>query len=83
LYNVVVVGTTSVGYIVGGPYEGKKSIGCSLAVDANGVRAQGVFNEFAGQLVVADLPRPHRPERGTEIGVMLQRKGHRFDQLPG
>ncbi|HEX8327243.1 MAG TPA: carbon-nitrogen hydrolase family protein [Hymenobacter sp.] len=82
LYNVVVVGTTSVGYIVGGPYEGKKSIGCSLAVDASGVRAQGVFNEFAGQLVVADLSRPHRPERGTEIGVMLQRKGHRFDQLP-
>lgn len=82
LYNVVVVGTTSVGYIVGGPYEGKKSIGCSLAVDANGIQAQGAFNEFAGQLVVADLTRPHRPEQGTDIGVMLQRKGFRFDQLP-
>ncbi|WP_460608292.1 carbon-nitrogen hydrolase family protein [Hymenobacter terrigena] len=82
LYNVVVVSVTSVGYIVGGPYEGKKSVGCSLAVDAHGVRAQGAFNEFAGQLVVADLARPHRPERGTDIGVMLQRKGYRFDQLP-
>ncbi|MBD2720988.1 carbon-nitrogen hydrolase family protein [Hymenobacter armeniacus] len=82
LYNVVVVSTTSVGYIVGGPYEGKKSVGCSLAVDANGVRAQGAFNEFAGQLVVADLARPHRPERGTDIGLMLQRKGYRFDELP-
>lgn len=82
LYNVVVVGTTSVGYIVGGPYEGKKSVGCSLAVDANGVQAQGAFNEFAGQLVVADLARPYRPERGTAIGAMLQRKGYRFDQLP-
>ncbi|MDB5270160.1 MAG: hypothetical protein JWP58_3200, partial [Hymenobacter sp.] len=39
LYNVVVVSVTSVGYIVGGPYEGKKSVGCSLAVDAHGVRA--------------------------------------------
>ena len=82
LYNVVVVSTTSVGYIVGGPYEGKKSVGCSLAVDATGVRAQGNFNEFAGELVVADLARPHRPERGTEIGAMLQRKGYRFDQMP-
>ena len=82
LYNVVVVSTTSVGYIVGGPYEGKKSVGCSLAVDANGVQAQGAFNEFAGQLVVADLKRPHRPERGTDIGLMLQAKGYQFDQMP-
>jgi predicted amidohydrolase len=81
LYNVVVVGTTSVGYIVGGPYEGKKSVGCSLAVDANGVRAQGTFNEFAGELVVADLPRPIRTEQGTAIGEMLQRKGYQFDTL--
>ncbi|SET45494.1 carbon-nitrogen hydrolase family protein [Hymenobacter actinosclerus] len=82
LYNVSVVGTTSVGYIVGGPYEGKKSIGCSLAVDAGGIRAQGVFNEFAGQLVVADLPRPVRAEQGTQIGQMLARRGFRFDELP-
>ncbi|MCC2545053.1 carbon-nitrogen hydrolase family protein [Hymenobacter sp. BT175] len=82
LYNVVVVGTTSVGYIVGGPYEGKKSVGCSLAVDATGIRARGTFNEFAGDLVVADLPRPVRPEQGTAIGDMLRRKGYRFDELP-
>lgn len=82
LYNVVVVGTTSVGYLVGGPYEGKKSVGCSLAVDANGVQVRGAFNEFASQLIVADLARPHRPERGTDIGLMLQRKGYRFDYLP-
>ncbi|RSK45008.1 carbon-nitrogen hydrolase family protein [Hymenobacter rigui] len=82
LYNVSVVGTTSVGYIVGGPYEGKKSVGCSLAVDASGIRARGTFNEFAGDLVVADLPRPVRPEQGTQIGQMLQRKGYPLDQLP-
>ncbi|OWP62379.1 carbon-nitrogen hydrolase family protein [Hymenobacter amundsenii] len=82
LYNISVVGTTSVGYIVGGPYEGKKSIGCSLAVDASGIRAQGAFNEFAGHLVVADLPRPVRAEQGTQIGQMLARKGFRLDELP-
>ena len=83
LYNVAVVGTTSVGYIVGGPYEGKKSVGCSLAVDSSGIRAQGTFNEFAGDLVVADLPRPVRAEKGTQIGEMLLRKGFKFDSLPG
>ncbi|WP_159437410.1 carbon-nitrogen hydrolase family protein [Hymenobacter daecheongensis] len=82
LYNVAVVSTTSVGYVVGGPYEGKKSVGCSLAVDAGGVRAQGTFNEFAGELIVADLPRPVRSEQGTAIGDMLRRKGYRFDELP-
>ncbi|GAA4006692.1 hypothetical protein GCM10022408_18140 [Hymenobacter fastidiosus] len=82
LYNVAVVSTTSVGYVVGGPYEGKKSVGCSLAVDATGVRAQGTFNEFAGELIVADLPRPVRPEQGTAIGDMLRRKSYRFDELP-
>ncbi|TGE20074.1 carbon-nitrogen hydrolase family protein [Hymenobacter elongatus] len=82
LYNVAVLSTTSVGYIVGGPYEGKKSIGCSLAVDASGVRAQGSFNEFASQLIVTDIPRPVRPEQGTAISDMLRRKGYRFDELP-
>ena len=82
LYNVAVVGTTSVGYIVGGPYEGKKSIGCSLAVDASGIRAQGKFNEFAGDLVVVDIPRPNRAEKGTQIGEMLLRRGFKFDSLP-
>lgn len=82
LYNIAVVGTTSVGYIVGGPYEGKKSVGCSLAVDASGIRAQGTFNEFAGELVVAEVPRPIRAEKGTAIGEMLRRKGFTFDTLP-
>lgn len=82
LYNVAIVGTTSVGYIVGGPYEGKKSVGCSLAVDAAGIRAQGKFNEFAGDLVVVDIPKPNRAEKGTQIGEMLLRKGFKFDTLP-
>jgi predicted amidohydrolase len=82
LYNVAIVGTTSVGYIVGGPYEGKKSVGCSLAVDASGIRAQGKFNEFAGDLVVVDMPKPDRAEKGTQIGEMLLRKGFKFDTLP-
>jgi len=75
MFNLVVVGCTSVGYIVGGPYEGKKMIGCSMAVDRNGLIIQGQYNEFAGELVVAEVTIPQREEKGTEIGEMLQHKG--------
>ncbi len=81
LYDVVVVGTTSVGYIVGGPYEGKKMVGCSLAVDKNGIVARGQFNEFAGELIFAEIQIPERKEKGTEIGQMLIQKGLRFEEV--
>lgn len=60
-YDLVVVSATSVGYIVGGPYEGKKMVGCSLAVGREGVIARGPYNEVAGELVVAEfrVPPPH------------------------
>ncbi len=78
LYDMVIVGTTSVGYIVGGPYEGKKMVGCSLAVDKKGIVARGQFNEFAGELILADIRVPERREKGTEIGEMLKNKGFDF-----
>jgi len=81
LYNMAVIGTTSVGYIVGGPYEGKKMIGCSLAVDQNGILARGVFNEFAGELIVFSFDVPQRQEKGTEIGEMLKKKGFAPERL--
>lgn len=80
LYNMVIVGTTSVGYIVGGPYEGKKGVGCSLAVDKSGVIMQGKFNEFAGELIFKEIVIPTRTEKGTQIGDMLRNKGFQFDQ---
>lgn len=79
LYDLVIIGTTSVGYIVGGPYEGKKSVGCSLAVGKEGIIQQGAFNEFAGELIIAQINIPIRKERGTEIGEMLLKKGYKFD----
>ncbi|MFC1590018.1 carbon-nitrogen hydrolase family protein [Candidatus Omnitrophota bacterium] len=72
LYNLVIISATSVGYIVGGPYEGKKKVGCSLAIGRQGVIARGPYNEFAGELVVADIDVPVRKEKGTAIGEMLR-----------
>jgi len=76
LYDLVIIGSTSVGYIVGGPFEGKKSVGCSIAVNKDGVICRGPYLEFAGELVVADIEVPIRAERGTEIGAMLKEKGY-------
>ncbi len=81
-HNIIVASTTSVGYIVGGPYEGKKMVGCSMVVDKSGIIAQGVFNEFAGDLIVAELEIPEPKIKGTEIGDMLKRRGYKFDEYP-
>jgi predicted amidohydrolase len=80
-YNILFFSTTSVGYIVGGPYEGKKMVGCSLAVDQNGVLAQGQFNEFAGELVVIEAHIPVNNEKGTQIGDRLKQQGLNFINL--
>ncbi len=81
LYNMAIIGTTSVGYLVGGPYVGKKMVGCSLAMDKNGIIAQGSFNEFAGELVVVKVNVPERAEKGTAIGAMLLKKGYKFEAV--
>lgn len=79
LYDIVVVGTTSVGYIVGGPYEGKKSVGCSLVVGKNGIIKQGEFNEFAGELIIAEFQVPEHQIKGTDISNQLKDRGYEFD----
>lgn len=76
MFNLVVVGCTSVGYIVGGPYEGKKMVGCSMVVNKDGLLIQGKYNELAGELVIADINVPFRKEKGTLIGEMLTQKGY-------
>jgi predicted amidohydrolase len=74
LFNIVVVGTTSVGVIVGGPYEGKKMIGCSLAVNCEGIIARGQYNEFAGELISAEFDVPPKHAHGTAIGDVFHKQ---------
>jgi deaminated glutathione amidase len=78
-YDLIIASTTSVGYIVGGPYEGKKMVGRSMVVDKTGIIRQGKLNEFAGDLIIADLMLPERKEKGTQIGKLLREKGYKFD----
>ncbi len=76
LYEIPFISTTSVGYIVGGPYEGKKMVGCSLAVDKEGNYIQGEFNEFAGDVKVIDVELGELKWKGTQYGRMLNKKKH-------
>lgn len=79
MHGIVVASATSVGYIVGGPYEGKKMVGKSLVVAESKILAEGMFNEFAGELKSVEFDLPHPKEKGTQIGEKLKHKGYRFD----
>ena len=74
LYDIVVISTTSVGYIVGGPYEGKKMIGRSLAVDGSGVLKEGQFNEFAGEVIFVDVKVPTIEKLGTALTSIVEER---------
>jgi predicted amidohydrolase len=75
IFNIPVISTTSVGYIVGGPYEGKKMIGCSLATDINGLITKGDFNEFASDLKVIEIDICKNKIKGTQVGKKLKLMG--------
>ncbi len=78
-FNTTIVSVTSVGYIVGGPYEGKKMVGCSLVVGPQGLIKQGLFNEFAGELTTVEIPLKEDNVKGTLIGEQLREKGYNFE----
>lgn len=54
-YEMTIIATTSVGYIVGGPFENRKMIGCSLIVNESGLLKMGDLNEIATNLIIQDI----------------------------
>lgn len=53
LYSMTVVGVSCVGWIEGGAWDGRKCIGCSLAVGPGGtILAEGPYGESAESLIV-------------------------------
>ncbi len=79
MYEMFVASSTSVGYIVGGPYEGKKMVGRSLVTGPEGIVCQGPFNEFAGDVVHAELQLKKNPAVGTAVGTRLRGLGYHLD----
>jgi predicted amidohydrolase len=77
LYDVSVIGVSNVGPITGGPWQGRKCIGCSLAVGPGGeILAQGPYGESAEALV--EVPVQPRPPvaKGADFSVALRARGY-------
>lgn len=55
-FPITVVGVSNVGWMTGGPWEGRKCIGCSLAVGPGGeILAEGPYGEAAEALLRIDV----------------------------
>jgi predicted amidohydrolase len=75
-YDMTVVGVSNVGWMTGGPWEGRKCIGCSLAVGPDGgALAEGPYGADAEALIEVTVQPVRRAAAGTEISEALRRKG--------
>lgn len=77
LYDLTVIGVSNVGPITGGPWAGRKCIGCSLALGPGGVLlAEGPYGERAETLMCIEVqPRPP-VARGTDFAAALAARGY-------
>ena len=71
-FQIPVLSATGVGYIVGGPYEGKKMIGGSLAALPDGAFKEGVYNELSKSLFCLDVPLTDVKYKGIQVGKRIQ-----------
>jgi predicted amidohydrolase len=77
LYDVTVIGVSNVGRITGGPWRGRKCIGCSLAMGPGGVvLTQGPYGEHAEAVTALDVQLRSSIGRGTEIAPRLAARGY-------
>jgi predicted amidohydrolase len=77
LYDLTVIGVSSVGWLTGGPWKGKKCIGASLAVGPGGrVLARGPYGETAEAVVPVEVTLQPRRVRGAAIAEMLRARGY-------
>jgi len=80
LYEMAVVGVSNVGWVGGGPWEGRKCIGCSLAVARTGeVVATGPYGEDAEVLLPVELELSPAPAKGTAWPGWLSRRRQELD----
>jgi len=77
LYDLTIIGVSNVGWIRGGPWQGRKCIGCSLAMGKGGtILAQGPYGEQATALIRAEI-RPQPPiAHGTDLAAALKERGY-------
>ena len=77
MYGIPIVGVSNVGWIEGGPWAGRKCIGCSLAVGRDGeIVAEGPYGEQAEAVISVDLEVAPAEVKGTEIAKWLKERGY-------
>lgn len=55
-YGMTVIGVSNVGWMTGGPWQGRKCIGCSLAVGpGGGILAEGPYGVDADRLIIVPV----------------------------
>ena len=77
LYDMTVVGVSNVGWLRGGPWQGYKCIGCSLAMGPGGViLTEAPYGETAESLMVVEVEPVERTATAAAIAGMLAGKGY-------
>ena len=77
LYDVYMVGVSNVGAVVGGPWDGQKCIGCSMAIGPGGTQlAKAPYGESADTLVTVNVAPVPRSVTGTAWSEFLRKRGY-------
>ena len=77
LYDITVASASNVGPITAGPWQGRKCIGCSLAVGPGGkVLVQGPYGEDAEALLIVETEVLPPVAWGTGFEAELRRRGY-------
>jgi predicted amidohydrolase len=77
LYDLYVAGVSNVGPVTGGPWDGQKCIGCSMAYGPGGeALASADYGDEAEQLVTFEVSPVERSVSGTSWHGHLQEKGY-------
>ena len=76
MFDIPIVGVSGVGWIEGGPWDGRKCIGCSMAVGRDGeLIASAPYGVDAEVLIPVDLDVTPMPVKGTEISGWIAGRG--------
>lgn len=77
LYDLTIIGVSHVGWLTAGPWQGRKVIGCSLAVGPGGrPLAEGPYGDAAEALVVVEVDLCPPIGKGTQIVSALRARGY-------
>ncbi|MBD3307016.1 carbon-nitrogen hydrolase family protein [candidate division KSB3 bacterium] len=76
-FSMYIVGVSNVGWISGGPWEGRKCICCSLAIGPQGEELlQGPYGVDAEAVLTVDIAPVARPARGDQWAAYWQQNSN-------